>query len=73
MDYWLSRTFFEKNQIHIHREKVVILVMVCVNTLEERLKPNMLSDGFKRLLELNGMRIIRLHVPAAQQRQFAAG
>lgn len=34
---------------------------VCVNELGERLKPNTLSDGFKRILQTNGMRIIRLH------------
>ncbi len=34
---------------------------VCVNEMGERLKPNTLSDGFKRILEINGMRIIRLH------------
>ena len=34
---------------------------VCVNELGERLKPNTLSSGFKRILETNGMRIIRLH------------
>lgn len=34
---------------------------VCVNELGERLKPNMLSNGFKRILEVNGLRIIRLH------------
>ena len=34
---------------------------VCVNELGERLKPNTLSSGFKRILETNGMRVIRLH------------
>lgn len=34
---------------------------VCVNELGERLKPNTLSNGFKRILETNGMRVIRLH------------
>lgn len=34
---------------------------VCVNELGERLKPNTLSNGFKRILETNGLRVIRLH------------
>lgn len=34
---------------------------ICVNELGERLKPNTLSNGFRRLLEENDMRIIRLH------------
>lgn len=37
------------------------LEYVCVNELGERLKPNALSAGFKRVLETNGMRVIRLH------------
>ena len=34
---------------------------ICVNELGERLKPNTLSNGFRRLLEENDMRVIRLH------------
>ncbi len=34
---------------------------VCVNEMGERLKPNTLSAGFKRILETNNMRVIRLH------------
>ena len=34
---------------------------VCVNELGERLKPSMLTAGFKRILENNGLRVIRLH------------
>jgi len=34
---------------------------ICVNELGERLKPNTLSAGFKRILEENGLRIIRFH------------
>lgn len=34
---------------------------VCVNELGERLKPNALSDGFRRILEQNNLRVIRLH------------
>lgn len=34
---------------------------ICVNELGERLKPNTLTAGFKRILETNGMRVIRLH------------
>ena len=34
---------------------------ICVNEIGERLKPNTLSDGFKRILEQNNLRVIRLH------------
>ena len=34
---------------------------ICVNEIGERLKPNTLSDGFKRILEQNSLRVIRLH------------
>lgn len=34
---------------------------ICVNELGERLKPNTLTAGFKRILETNDMRVIRLH------------
>lgn len=34
---------------------------ICVNEIGERLKPNALTDGFKRILEQNNLRIIRLH------------
>lgn len=34
---------------------------ICVNELGERLKPNTLTAGFKRVLQTNGMRVIRLH------------
>ena len=32
-----------------------------MNEIGERLKPNTLSDGFKRILEQNNLRVIRLH------------
>ena len=34
---------------------------ICVNELGERLKPNALTAGFKKILENNGLRVIRLH------------
>ena len=34
---------------------------VCVNEIGERLKPNYLSGGFKRILERNHLRVIRFH------------
>lgn len=34
---------------------------ICVNEIGERLKPNTLSNGFKRILEQNNLRVIRLH------------
>lgn len=46
---------------YLHTVCLLYLDYVCVNEIGERLKPNYLSGGFKRILERNDLRVIRFH------------